>query len=412
MLRWSGQGVAMANAHEAVLAAADEVTAPNSEDGGGAGSGTVVLMARTLGTAMTHRPYVLLSCALSLDGYLDDAADRRLVLSNDADWDRVDEVRASCDAILVGANTIRRDNPRLLVRDAGRRAARTAAGKPENPLKVTITATGDLDPAAAFFATGEQVVYAPSGVDTPGETVPTGARVDLGTVLADLYERGVRRLMVEGGSSMHTAFLTAGLADELHVVVAPFFVGDSAAPRFVGDGRFPWDATHRATLAEVRAIGNVAFHRYLLSRSEVDKHWLRRAVELSRNCPPSSTAFAVGAIVVDADGDELARGYSRESGGTEHAEESALAKLDPDDPRLRGATVYSSLEPCGRRASRPRTCTELILAAGIPRVVFALREPPTFVDGQGAEQLTAAGVEVVELPGLAGAAREVNRALL
>lgn len=361
---------------------------------------------------MTDRPYVLLSCALSLDGYLDDASGQRLVLSNDADWDRVDEVRASCDAILVGANTIRRDNPRLLVRDAGRRARRVADGRPANPLKVTITATGDLDPAAAFFASGAQVVYAPDGVATPGETVPMGEHVDLAAVLADLHARDVRRLMVEGGTGMHTAFLTSGLSDELHLVVAPFFVGDSTAPRFVGDGRFPWDATHRATLAEVRAIGNVAFHRYLLSRSEVDKHWLGVAVELSRDCPPSTTAFAVGAIVVDADGNELARGYSRESGGTEHAEESALAKLDPADPRLRGATIYSSLEPCGRRASRPRTCTELILAAGIPRVVFALREPPTFVDGRGAERLAAAGVEIVELPSLADAVREVNRGLV
>lgn len=361
---------------------------------------------------MTKRPHVLLSCALSLDGYLDDASDQRLVLSNDADWDRVDEVRASSDAILVGANTIRRDNPRLLVRSADRWARRVADGRPPNPLKITITASGDLDPDAAFFATGEQVVYAPTGVDTPGETVPMGSRVVLADVLADLHIRGVRRLMVEGGTSMHTAFLTAGLADELHLVVAPFFVGDAKAPRFVGDGRFPWDATHRATLAEVRAIGNVAFHRYLLSQSEVDKHWLAAAAELSRRCPPSPTAFAVGAIAVDGDGNELARGWSREDGGTEHAEEAALAKLDPADPRLRHATVYSSLEPCGRRASRPRTCTELILAAGIPRVVFALREPPTFAEGHGAELLAASGAEVVEIPELAGLVREVNRDLL
>ena len=218
--------------------------------------------------------------------------------------------------------------------------------------------------------------------------------------------------MVEGGTGMHTAFLTAGLADELHMVVAPFFVGDSEAPRFVHDGRFRWDGEHRATLVEARAIGNVVLHRYLLSQSEVDKHWLRVAVELSTHCPPSTTAFAVGAVVVDGQGNELARGYSRESGGTEHAEEAALGKLDPADPRLRGATMYSSLEPCGRRASRPRTCSELILAAGIPRVVFALREPPTFVDGRGAERLAAGGVDVVEVPELAEAVREVNRDLL
>jgi len=361
---------------------------------------------------MNNRPHVLLSCALSLDGYLDDATGRRLVLSNDADWDRVDEVRAGVDAIVVGANTIRRDNPRLLVRSASRRARRVADGLPESPIKATITASGDLDPEAAFFATGRQLVYAPDGVATPGETVPMGARVGIEAVLADLAARGVRKLMVEGGTGLHTAFLTAGLADELHLVLAPFFVGDSLAPRFVHDGRFPWGGDRRATLVETRAVGNVAFHRLLLSQSEVDRHWLAMAVELATLCPPSTTAFAVGAIVVDSHGEELARGYSREDGGTEHAEEAALAKLDPADPRLRHATIYSSLEPCGRRASRPRTCAELIIAAGLPRVVFALREPPTFVEGRGAERLTEAGVEVVELPDLADGVRRVNRDLL
>ena len=65
---------------------------------------------------MADTPYILLSCGMSLDGYLDDATSRRLVLSNAADLDRVDAVRAGCDAVLVGAGTVRADNPRLLVR--------------------------------------------------------------------------------------------------------------------------------------------------------------------------------------------------------------------------------------------------------------------------------------------------------
>jgi 5-amino-6-(5-phosphoribosylamino)uracil reductase len=85
----------------------------------------------------------------------------------------------------------------------------------------------------------------------------------------DLYARGVRRLMVEGGGRMHTQFLIADLADELHLVVAPFFVGDSRARRFVGDGRFPWNPQRRARLAEARQIGDVVLLRYALSsRSE------------------------------------------------------------------------------------------------------------------------------------------------
>lgn len=226
---------------------------------------------------MTERPYVLLSCAASVDGYIDDTTAERLLLSNDEDFDRVDEVRAGCDAILVGANTIRRDNPRLLVRADERRKARVARGVPESPIKVTFTARGDLDPGAKFFTAGgvEKIVYcSSSAADGCGERlgdvatiVDAGDPADLDTMLADLAERGVQRLMVEGGGTVHTEFLTAGLADELQLVIAPFFVGDSAAPRFVGAGRFPHHPGNRMTLEEVRPIGDVILARYLLARS-------------------------------------------------------------------------------------------------------------------------------------------------
>jgi diaminohydroxyphosphoribosylaminopyrimidine deaminase/5-amino-6-(5-phosphoribosylamino)uracil reductase len=144
-----------------------------------------------------------------------------------------------------------------------------------------------------------------------------------------------------------------------------------------------------------------------------DRGWLRRAIELSRRCPPSDTAFSVGAIVVSAAGGEIASGYSREADGRVHAEEAALAKITPDDSRLAGATIYSSLEPCSARRSRPRSCTQLILAAGLARVVFAWREPAVFVaDARGAELLAGAGLVVVELTDLAGGVRDVNRHLL
>jgi 5-amino-6-(5-phosphoribosylamino)uracil reductase len=212
---------------------------------------------------------------MSIDGYLDDATGERLVLSNDADVDRVDAVRAGCDAILVGANTIRQDNPRLLVRSAALREARTARGRPPSPTKVTLTAHGDLDPGAAFFTAGdaEKIVYCASPaldkargrLDRLATVLDAGDPVDLAVLLADLAGRGIGRLMVEGGSSMHTRFLTAGLADEAQLVIAPFFVGDSRAPRFVADGAFPWHSGHRAKLAEVRQIGDVVLLRYALS---------------------------------------------------------------------------------------------------------------------------------------------------
>jgi riboflavin-specific deaminase-like protein len=224
---------------------------------------------------MGERPYTLLSCSMSIDGYLGSATSERLLLSNDADFDRVDAVRAGCDAILVGAATIRSDDPRLQVRDATRVQERASAGLPSTPMKVTVTARARLDPRARFFATGdgEKVVYCAS--DTVAEarerlgpvaTVVDGGRpVEMCRLSEDLHARGVRRLMVEGGGTIHTQFLTGGLADELQLVVAPFFVGDSRARRFVDDGRFPWCPDRRASLVEARTIGDVVLLRYALS---------------------------------------------------------------------------------------------------------------------------------------------------
>jgi riboflavin-specific deaminase-like protein len=363
------------------------------------------------------RPYVLLSCATSADGYLDDATPRRLILSGPADLDRVDEVRAGCDAILVGAGTVRTDNPRLLIRDPRRSARRAARGLPAHPARVTLTATGDLDPQARFFAPGAlRLVYCAAPALTSARTrlgdsavlIDAGDPLSVDFILADLAERGVARALVEGGARVLGEFLAAGLADELNLAVAPFFVADPAAPRL----DLPGPGTDGPmTLAETRRVGEVALLRYLLGPGGPDHRFLRWAVELSRLCPPSGSAFSVGAVVVSEDGEVLATGFSREQEDHDHAEEVALRKLGPD-PRLRHATLYSSLVPCGARASRPVTCVRHIVAAGIPRVVFAWREPRLFTDGQGAEQLKAAGVTITELPGLADRARAVNAHLV
>jgi diaminohydroxyphosphoribosylaminopyrimidine deaminase/5-amino-6-(5-phosphoribosylamino)uracil reductase len=143
-----------------------------------------------------------------------------------------------------------------------------------------------------------------------------------------------------------------------------------------------------------------------------DERWMRVAIELAWRCPPSQTAYSVGAVVVAADGTELSRGFSREDDPVVHAEESALGKLSPGDPRLPGATIYSTLEPCSQRKSRPRTCTQLIIASGISRAVIAWREPSLFVaDCQGYELLEQAGLDVTELPALAAEAAAPNRHL-
>jgi pyrimidine deaminase RibD-like protein len=142
-----------------------------------------------------------------------------------------------------------------------------------------------------------------------------------------------------------------------------------------------------------------------------DRRWLDAAIWLSELCTPVAGAYSVGAIVVGADGTELCRGYSRETDPAIHAEEVALGRVPPGAD-LAGATLYSSLEPCGVRRSRPVPCARLIAATPIRRVVYALREPPLLAEGGGESLLRAAGFEVVELADLAPRVREINAHLL
>jgi len=221
-----------------------------------------------------NRPHVLLSVATSLDGHVDNASPERLILSGAEDLDRVDAERAAADAILVGAATIAADDPRLLVRSAARSAERVTRGLPPSPIKVAITRSGHgLDPSAKFFTTGdgEKLVYAlvaaPVAAPAAAPVVPELQRrlaglatvviaPDLPAVLADLAARGVARLMVEGGTRTTTAFLTAGLVDELQVVVAPLVVGDPAAPRLAAA------AVDRMELVDLRRVGDCALLVY------------------------------------------------------------------------------------------------------------------------------------------------------
>jgi 5-amino-6-(5-phosphoribosylamino)uracil reductase len=232
-----------------------------------------VVKASTVST-VPARPYTIVSCAVSVDGYLDDASPDRLILSGPDDLDEVDELRARADAILVGAGTVRADNPRLLIRAERRVAARVAAGRPPHPRRVTLTASGNLDPAARIFTgPGTPLVYAaaaavPAALDNLKDSavvIDAGPGLSLAVLLEDLYsERLVPTLLVEGGARILRDLLAADLVDELRLAIAPFFVGDERAPRFALPARYPHSSDNPMTLLSVRQVGGVAVHHYRL----------------------------------------------------------------------------------------------------------------------------------------------------
>jgi len=225
---------------------------------------------------MSLLPYTILSSAISLDGHLNDTSEERLLLSHPKDFERVDSVRATCDGILIGAHTLRVDNPSLQIRARSLIQQRLEMNKPQNPARITLSLSGNLPSSHKFFEdNGTTVlVYCPSKTaihldqhlkDTPAQIVSQAdAEVNLRSLLLDLKKRKIDRLLIEGGERIATAFLTAGLINELQIAIAPFFVGDSLAPRFVGSGIFHHNKNNRMDLLDTKMVGDMAVLTYKL----------------------------------------------------------------------------------------------------------------------------------------------------
>ena len=198
---------------------------------------------------------VFISVAVSLDGYIDDRSPQRLILSSPEDLAEMRAAREQCDAILVGAETVRRDNPSLRAKNAAR---------------VTVTHSGELDPDLHFFDGSMRtiVLTALERVDALRERLGERAEViaidsfEPAAYVSALQDCGVRSLFVEGGTRILTAFLASGTFDRLRLAVAPFFVGDDDAPRMVHASHFLNGVNQRLILRDARKLGDVAVLEY------------------------------------------------------------------------------------------------------------------------------------------------------
>ena len=212
---------------------------------------------------------VIVSAAISVDGYLNDVSSERLILSSPEDWEEVRKIRSECDAILVGAETIRKDNPSLVTHSEKFIKRRQKEGKCADPIKVTITASGNISPESNFFKKGhcQKIVYCANLINKEKyeelKKVAIVKKFDDNSitarhVIADLESRGVKSLLVEGGSSTLTMFFTENVVDEFRIAIAPFFVGEDNAPRLVHSGIFPFKKDNRMKLEKTEVLGDVA----------------------------------------------------------------------------------------------------------------------------------------------------------
>ena len=189
-----------------------------------------------------NRPFTFINVAMTADGKIDTFARKGSAISSKQDKQRVDELRAAADAILVGGKTLLEEQPKLTVKSEALREGRVRQGRSPNPIKVGAATRADLSLDSDFIKVGDtrRVIFTTSqtsmsqleslralGVEVFVEEAP---RVDLNKMMLTLKKIGVDHLMVEGGGTMNFELMRLGLVDEVFIYVAPMIFGGANAP--------------------------------------------------------------------------------------------------------------------------------------------------------------------------------------
>ncbi len=198
------------------------------------------------------RPFVFINAAMSADGKIATVERRQTRISGERDFDRVDSLRAESDAIMVGVGTILADDPSLTVKSEKRREKRRRARKAENPLRIVVDNRARTPVDAEILVKGEgkrmiavskqAIVEDVERLGEKAEILICGEEeVNLRNLLYLLWQRGVSRLMVEGGATLNWSLISQGLVDELYIYVGNMIIGGENAPTLVDGKGFTLD---------------------------------------------------------------------------------------------------------------------------------------------------------------------------
>jgi 2,5-diamino-6-(ribosylamino)-4(3H)-pyrimidinone 5'-phosphate reductase len=188
------------------------------------------------------RPFVFINSAMSADGKISSFEHSRVRISGQADKARVDLLRAESDAVMVGVGTVLADDPSLRVKSQSSRQARRRKGRQEDPLRIIADSRARTPPSARVLGPGCIVAVTDCAplkrldqlASSKSEIIVCGKeRVDLAELFSQLFDRGVKRLMVEGGATLNWSLLNLGLVDELYVYMGAIIIGGENAPTLV-----------------------------------------------------------------------------------------------------------------------------------------------------------------------------------
>ncbi len=219
------------------------------------------------------RPFVFINSAMSADGKISSFERSQVRISGKADKARVDLLRAESDAVMVGVGTVLADDPSLRVKSASSREVRRAKGWPEDPLRIIADSRARTPPSAKVLGPGCLAIVTGSApqerldqLSSKCEIIVCGKeQVDLTELFSRLYDRGVKRIMVEGGATLNWSLLKLGLVDELYVYMGAMLIGGENAPTLVDGPGFKEDFP-RLTLSSVQRLDEGVLLKWSLPR--------------------------------------------------------------------------------------------------------------------------------------------------
>ena len=212
------------------------------------------------------RPYVVVNVAMSADGKISTRERRQVKISGAQDFSRVDQLKADSDAVMVGIGTVLADDPSLTVKSEECRTGRLNRGVDEHPVRIVVDSTARISPEAALLhkGAGKRIVAVSRRADPKkiatlqsyATVIIAGENeVDLSILMDKLGEMGIRRVMVEGGGTLISGLITAGLVNEIYTFIGNMIIGGKNAPTFVdGEGYILESEFCRLTLIETHRI--------------------------------------------------------------------------------------------------------------------------------------------------------------